>query len=226
MDSKNKVSAALRQLRRSHKRIRDEFAHLSDSLIRKLLTEAYSPQLREQIKEYGDGQRLYSYPRSINSLESIDAVVLIARTSPKLGPDSNLDRSTPLHKIKHWRTAMPISPNLGSCRLHFMTWEQNCGVHGVDDQHALRNYRLLIAHNHELKSMFDEEKEAGTRFILTLEQWLRDRRKPMVVITNSIRKNFDEPILSLIHNPDVKHIKTGLRSRNSKLMTLIGEVLK
>ena len=230
MDAKDTVVDALRQLRRSHKRIRDEFALMDDSLIEDLLGEQYTSQLHEQIKRHGDGQRLYSYPLSIDRLESVDAVVLFGMTTPALGGDSNFDRSTPLHEIHHWRTSKPIWPVLNSHRLHFMSWQQKVGVHGVDDNHALRNYKLLVSRNNRLDSLLDKEKEAGVRFVFALERWLGDSEKLMIVITNSIRKNFDEPILtlnllSLNQSSHVKRIKTGLRGRNRKIMGKIGEVL-
>ena len=225
MDTKERADAALKQLKKIHRRIRREFAQMDDSLVRTLLTREYSPQLSEHLKKHGDGQRLYSYPRSINSLEVCDVVVLIAMTTPKLSGSSNFDRSTPLHRIDHWRTSKPIHPNLNSHRLHFMAWQQNAGVHGVDDKHAFANYRLLISENHRFRLLFDEEKVAGINFLLALEEWFTDTGRTTIVITNSIRKNFDEPILSLIHNPNVKHIRTGLRRGNTKIMGLIEDIL-
>ena len=223
-------SSALRQLKRSHKQIRDEFALMDDSLIEELLGEQYTTQLHEQMKRHGDGQRLCSYPRSIRRLESVDAIVLFAMTTPGLGENSNFDRGTPLHEIHHWRTAKPIRPVQNSRRLHFMAWQQKVGVHGVDDIHACRNYKLLVSRNNRLESLLDKEKEAGIRFIFALERWAGDSGKLMIVVTNSIRKNFEEPILnlnllSLNRNSHVKRIKTGLRSGNKKIMTKIGEVL-
>lgn len=225
MTTKGRADAALRQLKKTHRRIRDEFAGMDDSLIKILLAREYSPQLSEHLKRHGDGQRLYSYPRSMNSLKACDAAVLIAMTTPKLSSSSNFDRSTPLHKIDHWRTSKPIYPNLNSHRLHFMAWQQNAGIHGVDDRHALANYRLLISQNHRLRLLFDEEKEAGINFLLSLEEWFTDTGRTTIVITNSARKNFDEPILSLIHNPNVSHIRTGLRRGNTKIMGLIEDIL-
>ena len=225
MNAKYRADAALRQLKKANRRIRDEFARMDDSLVRTLLANEYSTQLSEHLKKHGDGQRLYSYPRSINSLEACDAVVLIAMTTPKLSSSSNFDRSTPLHRIDHWRTSKPIQPNLDSHRLHFMAWQQSAGVHGVDDKHAFANYRLLTSENHRLRLAFDEEKESGANFLLALEEWFTDTGRTTIVITNSIRKNFHEPILSLIHNPNVSHIKTGLRGGNTKIMGLIEDIL-
>ena len=230
MGTKDEVVSALRQLKRSHKKIRDEFAVMDDSLIEELLGEQYTPQLHEQMKRHGDGQRLCSYPRSIHRLESIDAVVLFAMTTPGLGGNSNFDRGTPLHEIHHWRTSKPIRPVVNSHRLHFMVWQQKVGVHGVDDNHAFRNYKLLVSRHNRLESLFDKEKEAGVRFVFALVRWLGDSGKLMIVITNSERKKFDEPILNLNRlsdnqNSHVKRIKAGLRSRNTRIMGKIGEVL-
>ncbi len=230
MGTKDEVVAALRQLKRSHKQIRDEFALIDDSLIKELLGEQYPPQLHAQMKTHGDGQRLCSYPRSIRRLESVDAVVLFAMSTPGLGDNSNFDRGTPLHAIHHWRTSKPIRPVLNSHRLHFMAWQQKVGVHSVNDDHALKNYKLLVSRNNRLKSLLDKEKEAGIRFVFALERWAGDNGKLMIVITNAIRKNFDEPILTLnllsdSQNSYVRRIETGLRSRNTRIMEKIGEVL-
>ena len=230
MGTKDEVVSTLRQLKRSHKKIRDEFALMDDSLIEELLGEQYTPQLHEQMKRHGDGQRLCSYPRSIRRLESVNAIVLFSMTSPRLGDKSIFNRSTPLHEIHHWRTSKPISPVLHSHRRHFMAWQQKVGVHGVDDSHALRNYKLLVSRNNRVESLLDKEKEAGIRFVLTLERWAGENGKLVIVVTNSIRKNFEEPIvtlnrLSLDRNSHVKRIETGLRSWNKKIMRKIGDVL-
>ena len=230
MGTKDEVVSTLRQLKRSHKKIRDEFALMDDSLIEELLGEQYTPQLHEQMKRHGDGQRLCSYPRSIRRLESVDAVVLFAMTTPGLGSKSNFDRGTPLHEIYHWRTSKPIRPVVNSHRLHFMVWQQKVGVHGVDDNHALRNYKLLVSRHNRLESLFDKEKDAGIRFVFALVRWAGENGKLVIVVTNSIRKNFEEPIVTLNHlsldrNSHVKRIETGLRSGNKKIMRKIGEIL-
>ena len=225
MDAKNTVVAALRQLKRSHKRIRDEFAKVDDSLIEDLLGEQHTSRLHEQMKKHGDGQRLSSYPRSISELDSINAVVLFGMNFPKLGDSSEFDRSTPLHEIDYWRTTVPISPKVDSRSLHFMVWQQIVGSHGVNERHAIRNYRCLASKSSKLESLLKGEKEAGIRFVLALQQWLGASGKSMIVITNSTKKSFDEPILSLVDNPNVGRIETGLRSKNYGIMEKIGKVL-
>ena len=225
MGIKDEVVSTLRQLKRSHKNIRDEFALMDDSLIEALLGEQYTPQLREQMRRHGDGQRLCSYPSSMSDLESIDAVVLFGMNFPKLGDSSEFDRSIPLHEIDYWRTTVPIGPMIDSRSLHFMVWQQIVGSHGVDRGHAIRNYRFLVSKSQRLESLLKREKEAGIRFVLALQQWLGASRKSMILITNSTKKSFDEPILSLIHNREVEHIETGLRGRNYKIMEKVGMVL-
>ena len=225
MNTKDSAAAALRQLKRSHKRIRDEFAEMDNSLIEELLAKQHTPQLHEQMKKHGDGQRLSSYPRSIRVLESTDAVALFAMNFPKLGSNSEFDRSTPLHEIDYWRTFVPIRPDIDSRKLHFMAWQQKTGMHGANDPQALSNYKLLTSRNHKLKSLLENEEEAGIRFVLALERWLSESGKSMIAITNSIKKNFDEPMLSLVQNPRVKRIETGLRSRNYRIMEKIGKAL-
>lgn len=226
MDKKAKAITALRRLKSVNKKICSKFAAIDDHLIEELLSDNYEPHLHEQIKKYGDGQRLFSYPPSINSLESIDAVVLFAMTTPALGTCSNFDRRTPLHKIPHWQVAKPIRPTFESFRLQFMVWQQKVGIHGVNDDHALNNYKWLISRNCRLSLLYNDERWAGINFIFALKLWLEESDKTMILITNSLRKNFDEPILSLIHDPFVRRIKTGLRSKNTKIMEKIGDVLK
>lgn len=230
MSSKDEVSAALRQLKRAHKRIRDEFTEIDDSVIEELLAEQYTPELHEQMKRHGDGQRLFSLPRSVKTLETVNAVVLFAMSFPKLGNDSVFDRSTPLHEIEYWCTTVPISPTINSHRLHFMAWQQKVGAHGVDEGHAKRNNGLLALKNRKFEALVKGEREAGIRFVLALQRWCGASGKLMIVITNSIQRNFEDPILNLNllsqnRSSHVKRIETGLRSKNYKIMEKVGQVL-
>ena len=76
-----------------------------------------------------------------------------------------------------------------------------------------------------LESILQQERDASREFIKLLRNSSADCEKPWIVLTNSIKKNLDETILSLLDDPDVIHIKTGLRSKNYKIMGLIGDKL-
>ena len=212
-------------MKKCHKDIAREFAGLSDRVLSKFLGEFDTPRLRLQMKKHGDGQVLCSLPSAFEELNDTDVVVLIAVTSPKLSAESDFNRFTPLHAIPYWRDGMRLRPQIGPQRLHFMSWQQNHGTHGVDDEHAGRNYKLLVANNRNLMSLFEQEKNSSIRFINHCREWVDGSGKRMVVITHYARKRFDEPISSLIDSPNVSHIITSLRGRNHTIMRKINDVL-
>ena len=167
----------------------------------------------------------YTCLNAIALLNAVDAVVLIAVTSPKLGARSDFNRFTPLHKIPYWRDGKGLSPRIGPHRLHFMSWQQNFSIHGVDDAHARRNRRLLLANIADLASLLHEEKEASIQFINACKEWLNSNGKRMVVITSARKQQFHEPISSLIQDPKISHIKTKIHGKNFKVMGMIIDVL-
>ncbi|MCY4529225.1 MAG: hypothetical protein OXD46_09400 [Chloroflexi bacterium] len=217
---------AFERVKECHQSISREFAGLGNQPIRAFLGEFNTPRLRKQVKRYGDGHTLCSLPESIEELKTVDAVILVAVTSPKLSTESDFNRFTPLHTIPYWRDGKGLRPQIRKHRLHFMSWQQNFAIHGVDDAHAHRNYRLLLANSRNLESLFQREREAEIGFINSCREWFDSNGKQMIVLTDPIRKRFDEPIAGLIDDPQVHHIKTRLRGKNRTIMRKIGDSLE
>ena len=225
-DRETRVVTAFEHVKECHRSISREFAGLGNQTLRAFLGEFNRSRLRKQVKRFGDGQALCALPESIEELKPVDAVVLVAVTSPKLSAESDFNRFTPLHTIPYWRDGKGLKPQLGSHRLHFMSWQQNFAIHGIDDAHAHRNYRLLLANKPNLETLFRREREAEIRFINSCKEWLDSNGKQMIVLTDPIRKRFDEPIAGLIDDPQVRHIKTRLRGKNRTIMRKIGDSLR
>ena len=143
-DAYRRVVKAFELLKECHQSISREFARIDDRTLREFLGKFDSPPLRRQVKTYGDGHVLYSLPKSVDELKGVDAVVLMAGTSPLLAPRSKFNPFTPLQTLPYWRDGKNLRSRIGSCRVHFMSWQQNFAIHGVDDAHARQNYRLLL----------------------------------------------------------------------------------
>ena len=218
-------------LMRCYDGIHNEFAGIDDSVVMKFLGEFDSPELRQQVKKYGDGHILHSIPINVDDLVNTDAVVLIAVTSPLLSDKSDFNPFTPLHTIPYWRDGKLLETRIHSTtnsleyRLHFMSWQQNFAFHGVDDSYARRNRQLLLTRNFNLLSLFEQYKVASIEFVKQCKHWLGDNGKSMIVITHYSRRTFQEPISGLIDDPEVKHFKTNLRGKNYKIMDKIRECL-
>ena len=208
---------------------REEFADLDDRTLARFLSKYDSPELRQQVRVHGDGHSLYSLPRTVDELEAVDVVVLFAVTSPKLGYTSVFNRFTPLHSISYWRDdkrlCSRVSAGTRLYRLHFMAWQQNFAIHGVDDAHARRNRSLLLNRNTDLIWLLQQERDAATEFVIQCCDWLTNNGKSMVVISEISRTNFTEPILSLRANPLVIRIEAKLRGKNYGIMEQISRRL-
>ena len=229
--NRDRLQKALNDLKKCHKNIQKDIAKIEDSVFEELFGEFYSRKLHQDMKKYGDGHILYGVPRSISELTKSDAVVLIAVTSPKLSTTSDFNPTTPLHTILYWRDGKGLTSQVYSTTkrreygLHFMTWQQNSSIHGIDDAHARRNRRILVKNRPKLEILFQQEIDASIKFINHCKGWLNDNGKPMVVITHAGRNRFNEPISSLISDNDATHIKANLRGRNHRIMGRISDVL-
>ena len=225
------LQKALNDLKKCHRDIRKELAKIEDSVFEEFFGEFYSSELYNNLKKYGDGHVLYGVPRTITELAKSTAVVFIAVTSPKLSANSDFNPTTPIHTIPYWRDGKGLTSTVCSTRsgqeyrLHFMTWQQNSVIHGKDDAHARRNRRLLMNDRPNLEVLFQREIEASIGLVNHYKDWLDDNGKPMVVITQSGRNRFDEPILSLTSDRGVFHHKANLRGRNYQIMGRIRDAL-
>ena len=205
-----------------HDAIRESFGDLDDATLAIFLGGHDSPELRRQVKAHGDGHSLFSVPETVQQAKAVDAVVLLAVTSPKLSQGSVFDRSTPLHTVPYWHDGKRLTPSLSTStkeyRLHFMSWQQNFSIHGIDDSHARRNRDLLLAGRPSLARLFKREKEVAIEFVDRYRDWLERHESAMVVITQTGRIRFSEPISSLIADPSVVHIEAQLRGSNHRIM--------
>ena len=227
----SKLQKAHNRLRRSHKDIRKAFSKIDDSLSEALLGEYDSPKLRRSLRKYGSGHRLHGVPKSVEEMITADALVLIAGTSPKLSKNTDFNPTLPLKDMSYWRDGKRLRSRIHSARsgeeyrLHFMSWHQNFTIHGEDDAHALRNLRLLSNNNANFQALINKDEEKATKFINHCKGWLSANGKPMVLVTHTGRNHFDEPILSLISDNGVAHIKANLRGSNYQIMGRISDVL-
>ena len=223
-----KLQKAFNNLRKSHKKIRKVFSKIDDSLIETLLGDYNSPKLRRSLRKNGDGYILHGAPRTIDELIAADAIVLIVMNSPFLGADSDFNPTTPLHKIPYWRDkgleSEARSTQSGrECSLHFMTWQQDCEVHGEDTRpKAIGNRKLLVKNEPSLDALFQEGKETSTRFIKCCKDWAESNKKPFLVITNS-RKNFNKSISSFLADakPENRFSTNVFAKKNGRIMEWI-----
>ena len=218
-------------LKRCYDGIRNEFAKIDDSVVIKFLGKFDSPELRQQVNKYGDGHILHSIPKNVDDMVNSDAVVLMAVTSPLLSDKSDFNPFTPLHTIPYWRDGKRLEPRVHSTtnsreyRLHFMSWQQNFAIHGMNDSHARKNRQLLLKNNYRLQCLFEQYKVASIKFVNQSKHWLGDNGKSMILISHYSRITFQEPISGLIDDTGVRHIKTNLRGNNYTIMEKIRECL-
>ena len=225
------LRTTLDSLTKCHVDIRKELANVDSSVFKQFFGEFYSDKLLQDLKTYGDGHILYSLPKNVDELNPVSGVVLIAVTSPKLSSDSDFNPTTPLHTIPYWRNDKRLSQTVRSKQsgreylLHFMAWQQNFAIHGKDDAHARRNYKLLVGKNSNLSGLFQREEELSIKFVKDCKEWLDNNGKPMVLITHYSRTKFDEPISTLMSASNTIHIEANLRGRNYRIMEQISNRL-
>ena len=223
-----KLQKAHDKLRKSHKNIRKAFSKIDDSLIKKVLGKYDSPKLRRSLRKHGDGHILHGAPRTVDELIVADAVVLIVMNSPLLSKNSDFGPTKPLHTIRHWRKKglEPVAYSTRSgrkYRLHFMTWQQDCEIHGENTRpEAIGNRNLLVKNKPGLDALFQEGKEASTKFINRCKDWAENNRKPFLVITNS-RNDFNKSISSFLADvkPENRFRTNVFAKKNGKIMEWI-----
>ena len=228
----NELKKALNNLKKCHEQIRNELSKFDDSVIREFLGESYSLESKQDMLKFGDGHVLYSLPRSVDVLNDVDAVVLVQAFSPKLTEGSSFDPFRPLHTIPYWNDTKKLSPQIHSmisgreCRLHFMSWQKNFGIHGTNDAHARWNRSLLLNNNPRFEALFQDEEVASIEFIKHCKDWLDDNGKTMIIITDYISKGVDERISSLTASPNAAiHIEAQIRGRGQQIMRQISDIL-
>jgi len=212
-----------------HEDVPGRFGNLDDAVLQAFLGEFDTPQLRRQVRAYGDGYTLRSLPRNVDDLRTVDVFVLVVMNSPKLNVDSVFDPFTQLPDIHYWREQKALETQLdwgeGPRGVQFMVWEQECPVHGATDYHARRNQQLLVQHVPELDCVFRREAQAARDFLLACVEWLHTRRPPLIILTNAPRCVFCEPIAGLLGDRHVVHIPTKIFGPNRRIMDRIVGVL-
>ena len=72
----NDIQQVHAELMELHEEIRQEFAQIGRSTLKRYLGDFYSPDLRGQIIEHGDGYLLRSVPTCIDDMLSVDDIAL------------------------------------------------------------------------------------------------------------------------------------------------------
>ena len=227
-----KLQNAFDNLRKSRRKTRKAISKINKSVVEEFLGEYDTPKRRLNLSKYGCGHILYGAPGSTHELVAADAVVLFAMTSPLLGPATDFNPTRRLETMRYWREGKGLRKQVRSTQgrrkysLHFMSWQQVCEVHGKCDKHALNNRELLVAGNPALESIIERENNASQEFVNQYTEWLCKHEKPIVLITNSPRKQFDKLISNLLDNDEVIRIKAGLRApKNYQIMGRIRDKL-
>ena len=139
MTAQSELQQAHTDLLACYEEIRGEFADVDNQTLARFLGKYNSRQLRQQVREHGDGYTIRSVPRRVEEILSVDDTVLIVVNSPKLDQDSVFDPHTNLVDISYWRDGKSLQDEVdmpdGSLRkLLFLVWEQDCPVHGKNDR--------------------------------------------------------------------------------------------
>ena len=206
-----------------HADIRGEFSGLSRATLRGFLGNSYSPTLSRQVVEHGDGYTLRSVPLLVDDILNADELVLIVWNYPLLSEDSVFDPHTHLATIPYWgddkglRQRMPLSDG-GSRSFQFLVWEQDCPVHGENEDRAHSNRRLVWNRRRKLRRLIPEQRRSSERFLMTCKDWVQAQGRRLIVLTNLQRSSFDSPIAQLIGDRAVRHIPTKLVGPNRMIM--------
>ena len=225
--------AGASELRQAHadllacyKNIREEFAGLDDRTMARFLGKYNSPQLRQQIREHGDGYTIRSVPSSAEEILFADVLVLVVMNSPKLDDNSVFRLHTSLTDIPYWREDKCLqserrNQNGDLLKFQFLVWEQVCGVHGETDGRARANRRLLFQQRPHLKELIVEQEQKSEELLSSCKNWLGSLDRRLVVLTNAAKKKFSPPIIQLLSDEVVLQIPTKLFGPNRTIMDKI-----
>lgn len=217
------LGRSFKRLSECHAKLRSEFATLGDVTLGRFLgPELNCPQMRERIRNDGDGYTMHLRVDHAARLKDYEAVVLFAMTSPKLDRDSVFD-GTALHEIPYWRdkkrlcTVVQVANK--EYRLLFLSWQQNCPIHGKDDAHATRNKKLL-SNNDRIRRLLEEEPKLAREYLATLGDWYHAHRLPLLLIRHHQRSlcKLHEALLDLVRSNRAECVPSNLRGRNYKIM--------
>ena len=211
-----------------HKEIQEEFADLGDPTLARFLGKYNSPQLRQQVREHGDGYTMRSVPSSVEEIIRADVLVLIVMNSPLLNDKSVFSPHTSLTDIPYWKDKKCLrsegrSQNGDLLRFQFLVWERDCGVHGESkrgesSKEARANQQLLIGRRPRLRKLIRAQEQKSEEFLLSCKDWLGSLGRRLVVLTNVDRTSFEPPITQLLNDEAVLHIRTRVFGDNRTIM--------
>lgn len=219
----DQVRKAHADLMAVHEEIRGEFSNLGVGTLRRFLGGCDSPDLRHQVLEHGDGYTLRSVPISVEDIIETDRLVLIVWNYPLLDQDSMFDPHTHLATIPYWRDdkglrqSMPLSSG-GLRSFQFLVWEQDCPIHGENNDRAHSNRQLVLNRQRNLRRLIPEQWKSSERFLMTCKDWLQAQGMRLVVLTNASRSKFEPPIAQLLNDRAISHIPTKLVGTNRTIM--------
>ena len=219
----NDIRQVHAELMELHEEIRQEFAQIGRSTLKRYLGDFYSPDLRGQIIEHGDGYLLRSVPTCIDDMLSVDDIALFVMNFPLLDHDSVFNPHTHLATIPYWRDGKALRQEAhlddgSSLKFHFLVWEQVCPTHGEKPARALANRQLVEGQRPKLRRLMQDQVSVSERFIMTFKEWLRGQDRQLVVLTSALKKQFDPPIAQLIRDNAVWHRPTKLTRPNRTIM--------
>ena len=232
MTTQPKFRQAHVDLLASYEEIREEFADLDDQTLARFLGKYNSAQLRQQVREHGDGYTIRSVPSHVEEILLADVLVLIAMNSPKLDNNSVFSPYSPLTDIHYWSEYRCLRPeaylqNGDLVKFQFFVWEQDCAVHGEVNKrgestsNARKNQRFLFNQRPRLRELHSLQEEMSEGFLSSCKEWLRSRDRKLVVLTNQKRVNFPSPIDELRGDETALHIPTKLFGLNVNIMNEI-----
>lgn len=211
-----------------YREVQQEFAEFDDSILASYLGQHDSQQLRQQIKEHGDGYTMRSVPSDFEEMVRADVIVLIVMNSPKLDQDSVFNPNTSLTDIPYWRYGKGLRTEAQSKdgsvhRFLFLVWEQDYAVHGETTKRAHANQHLLLSQRPRLCELIAEQAQKSEQLLSSCKDWLAGQDRRLIVLTNAAKSFFKPPIAALLRDERVWHIPTKLFGPNRVIMSKILE---
>ena len=235
MTAQSELRQAHADLLASYKEIQQEFADLDDQTLASFLGKFDSPELRQQVREHGDGYTMRSVPSCAEEILQADVLVLIVMNSPLLNNDSVFTLHAPLTDIPYWRRkGLRSEARLKNGSLHrfqFLVWEQLCAFHGKSirgesTKDARVNQRLLFEQRPRLRELIPEQEQKSEKLLLACKDWLEGLGERLVVLTNARKKELSPKIEQLMsgEGDTILHIRTELFKAN-RTITVMDEII-
>ena len=224
MAGQSELRQAHADLLACYKEIREEFADLDDQTLARFLGKYNSPQLRQQVRQHGDGYTMRSVPSSVEEILFADVLVTVVMNSPKLDHCSVFRLYVSLTDIPYWRDKKCLrsegrSQNGDLLKFQFLVWEQDCAVHGETTPKARANQQFLFGQRPRLRELIPAQEQKSEKLLWSCKDWMGSLGRRLVVLTNASRREFKPPITQLLSDETVLPIPTELfRCRNCTIM--------